>query len=84
MSEWRCEADGCGREGAPYVWGDEDGGEAVWLLCPDHAAEVGFCPGCDCLMAGADDDWLARHGVCYECWCEMQDEIEAWEEADWE
>lgn len=75
-----CEVDGCGQPGEQYVWADADGNEEVWLLCSDHAAEVGFCPGCDCYMGGADDDHLARVGVCYECWTEMLDEVESWAE----
>lgn len=68
-----CEQKDCRLPGSEYQLPDG----MVMVLCADHAAGWGFCPGCGWLAAGADDDFIARHGVCYECWVEMQAEIEA-------
>lgn len=70
----------CGQRAASYT--APDGTEL--LLCDDHAILAGFCPGCHLVMAGADDDHLARHGLCYECWQELRAETgeldEEWNE----
>lgn len=79
-----CEMDGCGQAGDTYPWADNDGGAEEWVLCPEHAAQVGFCPACDCYMGGADDDWLAQHGVCYECWGEIDAEQARIDEDGWQ
>jgi len=44
------------------------------LLCDDCAPSFGICPGCARVAAGADDDHLARYGLCYECWQELRAE----------
>jgi hypothetical protein len=52
----------------------------IETLCSDCASNCGFCLMCNGLAAGADDDWLARHGVCYGCWSEEQAEAESSDE----
>lgn len=76
----KCEGDGCENAAREYRLVDDDGSLVMWDLCDDHAADAGFCPACGWYAAGADDDHLARHGVCYECWTQLNDEIEAAED----
>lgn len=68
----KCQQIDCQLPGSEYQINDE-----VFVLCSDHASAWGFCPGCGWMAAGADDDFIVRHGICYECWCELQDELAA-------
>jgi len=76
-----CEHEGCDQGCTLWSVYDWAADKMIEMhLCEVHAVEAGFCPECGWYMAGCHDDHLARVGVCYDCWAEMEDEAAEWAE----
>jgi len=73
-----CSVDGCAEPGSSHVLDDEE-----YFFCAEHAAENGFCVLCGHFVAGGDDRYLHRTGLCDDCYRMKRDEERAEYEEEW-
>lgn len=64
-----CEHDGCDADAIPCQLDDDRCAERVteWL-CPEHAAEAGYCASCGDFWGGIDTFEFRHPGLCDHCW----------------
>jgi hypothetical protein len=44
-------------------------------LCPQHAVDMGFCPGCGAMIAGSEWDMIhGMDGLCADCTDELRED----------
>jgi hypothetical protein len=66
----RCQHRGCGENSqlvACYLPDDDPNGRPTELLCPDHAAEHGYCCVCGQFWSGIESFDFEHPGLCDNC-----------------
>lgn len=73
----KCQHDGCtATDGIEEwtIWGYEPA--PIFVLCPEHAAEFGFCLWCGAFIGGTEDIFLTgQKGLCFDCFISMEREM---------